>query len=186
MNKNDASLGIDIFLHILILFSFLTIFFFAYISKLEKQNLDATVNNSVIDKTDGILSQIDTWQKKLEPQVKINIDWEKLNNISKNLVETSKEETPEIKKNNSLLFRNSIIAIVVLFILFIGITITLKYVFHYNINLKHILIMNIVVFSITGLIEFLFFNFVASKYVPVVPTDISGQVINTIKTKIVS
>ncbi len=185
MNKNDASLGIDIFLHVLILFSFLTIFFFAYISKLEKQNLDDTVNNLVIDKTNNVLSQIDIWQKKLEPQVKINIDWVQLNNISQKMIETSKNETPEIKKNNQQLFRNSIIAIIVLFILFIGITVVLKYVFHFKIDLKHILIMNLVVFSITGLIEFLFFNFVASKYVPVVPTDISGEVINTIKTKII-
>ena len=44
--------------------------------------------------------------------------------------------------------------------------------------------MNLIVFSITGLVEYLFFQYMASKYVPVNPTDIPGEVIQKIKTKI--
>ena len=68
--------------------------------------------------------------------------------------------------------------------LFTSVVIILKFIFKYDIDLKHILIMNIIIFSITGLMEFLFFQFIASKYVPVNPTDVSEEVIQQIKLKI--
>ena len=53
-----------------------------------------------------------------------------------------------------------------------------------NINISHILIMNLIIFSITGIIEFLFFNFVASKYIPVTPDTISNTALERLKYNI--
>ena len=187
MNIKKINLGVDIFLHILILFTFLTLFFFFYISVLEKQNLDNTTNNLITQNTENVLDQMNEWQNKLNtlnPNLNVNIDWNKLNTLSDNMINDYYKETPEIKDNNDKLFKGSIIAIICLFMLFTSVVIILKFIFKYDIDLKHILIMNIIIFSITGLMEFLFFQFIASKYVPVNPTDVSEEVIQQIKLKI--
>jgi len=41
--------------------------------------------------------------------------------------------------------------------------------------------MNIIIFSITGLIEYFFFMNVASKYVPVMPNEITDTMLERIK-----
>ena len=177
MNIKKINLGVDIFLHILILFTFLTLFFFFYISVLEKQNLDNTTNNLITQNTENVLDQMNEWQNKLNtlnPNLNVNIDWNKLNTLSDNMINDYYDK----------LFKGSIIAIICLFMLFTSVVIILKFIFKYDIDLKHILIMNIIIFSITGLMEFLFFQFIASKYVPVNPTDVSEEVIQQIKLKI--
>lgn len=189
MNKNKLNLSIDIILHVLILFTFLTIFFFAYISKLEKQNLDSLTNDLVQNKTSKVLDELNDFQKKADalsdkiPLGKkvVNIDWNKLNNVTDNMMAKSKEASPEIKKNNDNLFRESMIIIGVLFFLFIGSIIVFKFILKYDIDLKHIFLMNLIVFSIAGGVEFLFFNFIASKYIPVTPDVTTNEVIDVIK-----
>jgi len=186
-NDYKINFSLDIALHVLILFTFLTIFFFAYISKLEKENLNSITNDVVVNKTNSILQSIDDWQTKLNTwndKFNIDIDWKVLDEIGDTLVKNSKNESPEIKKNNDNLFKYSIISIIVAFILFIGITIFLKYYMKYDIHIKHILIMNLVIFSITGGIEYLFFANVASKYVPVTPDFTTNTMLDRIKYNI--
>lgn len=186
-NDYKINFSLDIALHVLILFTFLTIFFFAYISKLEKENLNNITNDVVVNKTSSLLDGIDGWQTKLNnwnDKFDINIDWKVLDGIGDTLVQNSKDESPEIKKNNDNLFKYSIIAIIIAFVLFIGITIFLKYYMKYDIHIKHILIMNLIIFSITGGIEYLFFKNVASKYVPVTPDFTTNTVLDRIKYNI--
>jgi hypothetical protein len=189
MNSKDynVNFSLDIALHVLILFTFLTIFFFAYISKLEKQNLDNVTNNVIIEKSDSILNAADDWQNNLNNWNKnfnIKIDWKTVDCIANRLIEESNGESPKIKENNDNLFKGSIIAICVAFFLFIGLVLFLKYYMKYDIHVKHILIMNLIIFSLTGLIEFLFFQNVASKYIPVTPDFTSNTVLERIKTNI--
>lgn len=182
-----VNFSLDIGLHVLILFTFLTIFFFAYISKLEKQNLDNVTNNVIIEKSDSILNSIDDWQNNLNNWNKnfdIEINWKTIDCIADKLIEDSKDVSPKIKQNNDDLFKGSIIAICTAFFLFIGLTLFLKYYMKYDIHVKHILIMNFVIFSLTGLIEFLFFQDVASKYIPVTPDFTTNTVLERIKTNI--
>ena len=60
----NINFSLDIALHVLILFTFLTIFFFEYVSKLEKQTLDDTISNSVADNTDTLLTDINQLSQK--------------------------------------------------------------------------------------------------------------------------
>jgi hypothetical protein len=155
----NINFSLDIALHVLILFTFLTIFFFAYVSKLEKQTLDSTVTGAISENTDNFLNDFDGITKKYN----VNVDWNTVNNIADNLIKNSQGEVPEIKSNNQKLFTGSIIAISVAFVLFISTVIFLKYYLRYDIHIGHILLMNVIIFSITGLIEYLFFTNVASK-----------------------
>ena len=54
----------------------------------------------------------------------------------------------------------------------------------YDIHIGHILLINFIIFSITGLIEYFFFTKVASKYVPVMPNEISDTMLERIKHNI--
>ena len=62
-----------------------------------------------------------------------------------------------------------------LFILLVGMIIIYKYL-GYNLHLREIFIENIVIFAFVGLIEYLFFTQIASKYIPVTP-DVAGTTI---------
>ena len=174
---HNLNFSLDVALHVLILFTFLTIFFFAYVSKLEKQSLDNTITNSVSDNTNTLLNDI----KQLSQKYNIKINWNTINEIADKLVKNSQGEVPEIKDNNEQLYKGSMIVIIVGYLLFIGIIIFLKYYMGYDIHIGHILLMNIIIFSITGLIEYFFFMNVASKYVPVMPNEISDAMLERIK-----
>ena len=174
---HNLNFSLDVALHVLILFTFLTIFFFAYVSKLEKQSLDNTITNSVSDNTNTLLNDI----KQLSQKYNIKINWNTINEIADKLVKNSQGEVPEIKENNEQLYKGSMIVIIVGYLLFIGIIIFLKYYMGYDIHIGHILLMNIIIFSITGLIEYFFFMNVASKYVPVMPNEISDAMLERIK-----
>ena len=176
----NINFSLDIALHVLILFTFLTIFFFAYVSKLEKQTLDDTISNSVTDNTNTLLTDIN----QLSQKYNIKINWDVINKIAATLIKNSQGEVPQIRENNDRLYKGSMIAIIVGFILFISTTIFLKYYMKYDVHIEHILLMNLIIFSITGLIEYFFFTKVASKYVPVMPNEISDTMLERIKRNI--
>lgn len=188
MNDNYFNLGVDIFLHVLILFTFLTIFFFAYISNLEKQNLDKVTEDLINGNVDKTLNLVDDWQKKINEKViptnSLGISWKDVDNVADDLVTNYNKENTEIKNNNDALYRGSIITISVLFLLFIIVVILLKFVYKYDIGLKHIIIMNFIVFLLVGIVEFIFFNFVASQYIPVTPDEITNTLVDNIKNKV--
>jgi hypothetical protein len=172
-----TNFSLDIALHVLILFTFLAIFFFAYVSKLEKQSLDNTISDVINNKTNTFLTEFDQISKKYD----INVNWNIINNMGDNLIKNSQGEVPEIKKNNDNLFKGSIITIITGFILFTIIVIFLKYYMKYDVHIGHILLINIIIFSLTGVIEYLFFMNVASKYIPVTPDVISDTILERIK-----
>jgi hypothetical protein len=185
-SEYNINFGLDIALHVLILFTFLTVFFFAYISKLEKQNLNNVTDGLIDEKTNDLLNTVDQWQNKLNTwntNFDIKIDWNTVDNIADNLIEKSKDQTPKIKENNDKLFKESMIIISSLFILFIGIVVFLM-LLGYNIHLKHIIIVNVIIFSLTGLVEYLFFTNVASKYIPVNPNFTTNTILDRLKKNI--
>jgi len=176
----NINFSLDIVLHVLILFTFLTVFFFAYVSKLEKQSLDNTVTDTINNNTTNFLNSFDEISNKYN----VKVDWNTVNNIADNLIKNSQGEVPEIKQNNDRLFKGSMIGIIIGFILFIGSVIFLKYFLNYDIHIWHIILMNVIIFSITGLIEYLFFMNVASKYIPVTPDVISNTMLERVKKNI--
>ena len=180
-NKHyNINFSLDIVLHVLILFTFLTVFFFAYVSKLEKQSLDNTVSDTITGNTNNFLNNFDEISNKYN----VKFNWNVVNDIADNLVKNSQGEVPEIKENNDRLFKDSIIAIGIVFILFITSIIVLKYFLNYDIHIGHIILMNVIIFSITGIIEYLFFMNVASKYIPVTPDIISNTMLERVKQNI--
>ncbi len=180
IKESTIELNLDIAIHVLILFTFLTIFFFTYISKLEKNNLDNLTSDIINKNTKNILDNVNVYSKNY----RYKVDWKGINDKANSLLSLKDKTQEDINNNNNLLLRNSIIIIVVLCFVITAIILYLKYILKININITHILIMNLIIFSLTGLIEFLFFTFVASKYVPVTPDKISNTVLDRIKYNI--
>lgn len=173
-------MSVDIALHVFILFTFLTIFFFLYISKLEKQSVDDITNTVINNQTGNFLDEIDKWDKKLS----IGVKWQNLDKIALDMKTEYGKTVPSIQNNNNNLLKISIITIIVIFILLILYILFIKYFTSYDLKLKHIIITNIIIFSITGLTEYLFFSEVAIKYSPVTPDFTSKTVLERIKYNI--
>ena len=54
----------------------------------------------------------------------------------------------------------------------------------HNIEVKHILLENIIIFSFIGFIEYMFFANIAAKYIPVTPDILTTTALDRIKTKL--
>jgi hypothetical protein len=182
MNDNDESANyiINITLHILILFTFLTLFFFLYISKIEKENINSVTNSLIKSQTDQSLTNL---EKKLK-EYNQELPKDKLANLANKMNIDSTKDIPEIKNNNKNLIIKGSVMCGILLLIFIGLIIYYKYYKKYDIDLKHILIENIIIFSFTGIIEFLFFTQIASKFIPVTPDIATSSTLDQISTNI--
>lgn len=164
---------INLVLHALILFTFLSIFYFFYITPLVKQTfkneLSNIVDNSLSD-TIKNLKQNATFSVFLK-----NIP---LDNISANY---SKEDNAVTAINNGV--QNVVITInVLIWISYIVIVILLKK--RHNTPILYIILENICVFILIGIIEYLFFSYIASKYIPVEPSFMINYFIQSLLNKL--
>ena len=173
-NHQTTSLIINIIIHTLILFIFLSAFFFSYISKKEKDVLDNKVDLLCL-RIPSILNIIKQRDNKF-------IDWKV---VRQKAVEEIKIDDLDINKyiedNNTRLKYISLSIILSLFILVICIYYYNKFILDKNIDISYIIKENFVIFIFIGLIEFLFFKNVASKYSPIFPLEISNTVLERLK-----
>jgi len=172
---------INLGLHMLILFSFLTIFFFLYIAVKETQTIKESINSIIEEQTSSTLLYIDNWDKKLSTDKKGNINWEKIKKASIDLQTKSQNKIPSIVNNNKKLIRNSIIIIITFFLVLLFITLYFTLYKKYDIHLRSIFTENIIIFFFVAIIEFLFFAFIISKYIPIQPDFVATSLIDRIK-----
>jgi len=177
--SEQANYRINISLHVLILFTFLTVLFFTYISKLEQESISDALNSAINDQIGGVLSKMN------ESLISKYIDWDIVDQLAKNLKEEAKGESEEVKSNHHRLLIIGISIITGLAVVFSSL-----YVYYYmkgtKIDIKKILIENAIVFSCVGVIEFLFFTKIASKYVPVTPDMLSDTILERVKYRLLA
>jgi hypothetical protein len=177
---SSASYNINITLHVLILFTFLTIFFFTFLSQVEVKNVNNVMSQLVDGQTKNTLDLIKSNSDKI-PELSISKD--NLSNVANNMEKSSKVPIKSISDNNKKLKKISIIMISCIFLLLVGMIIYYKVYKKYDIGFSHILIENLIIFSFAGIIEYLFFTNVAVKYVPVTPDVASSSILDGIKDK---
>ena len=173
-----ANIMLDIGIEVFILFSFLTVFFFAYGRKIEQSELNDNLKSLIASNTDNIMDQINYWDNELAPGT---VDWKALNNVGKELVKTSTESEPSITNNNKKVFRNSVIGIIILFVILIVMSVILTVKHKHKINWKKLLLENLIVFILVGALEFFFFTTVATKYIPTSPEFVSNTILERMK-----
>lgn len=182
MDNNDI---LNILFHVLILFTFLTIFFFTYIAATEKNTTQDAIDNIINNQSKSILSKIDNLDKKIGEK----INWNKIKEISENVINSNvdydkTEDGENIKDNNNNIFWTSIYIIIALIVIIIGYISWNLYYKNTNLNIGKILKDNFVIFLFVGTIEFLFFVYIVSKYIPTTPDIIGITAIEKIKENI--
>jgi len=168
---------IDIFIHIIILLSILLTFFIFVISKLEKNELTKQIKNQIDVNMPKLYKNIKGFKQALQP----------LNNENPSIFQTmetfyDEPDTPTEYWNNTSII-GTIIILIALICGFIAIWFILKYSCNKCIPLGKIIVENIVLFGFIGVIEILFFKFIASQYVAVEPSYFVDQTLNSLKKK---
>lgn len=154
------NLFFSVYLHIFLLFCFLTVFFWVVISKTEAQ----TINKEIVS---GV-------NKNLQ---NVHISNQIFTESAANYVQKYYEgENSVVKRNNNELFTFNIAFIVLLLIGFLT-GIFVRYAFcGKGINWTEVILENLIVLILVGGIEYYFFMNIASKYVPVLPSYLPNVV----------
>lgn len=179
-HSSKTSLTINIIIHALILFIFLSLFFFNYISKKEQEALN--------NKVDLLSSKVPDILNVIKNRDKNNfIDWKLVKQKAQEEIQKDDLSINEyIEDNNTNLKYISISIIVSLFLLFLCIYFYTNYILDKRIDISYIIKENICIFIFIGLIEFLFFRNIVSKYSPIFPVEISNTILERIKNNIMN
>jgi len=185
MTDSNANSIINIGLHMIILFTFLVVFFFEYISNVSKKTIDDSINDLIKDNTNDLLKKLDEISDDIhdDTETGTNLDWSQIKDIATTLETEYDEELPDITSHNKKLYNTAIICIVLFTVLLFGFGI---YMSHkgFKINWKFILIENFIIFIMIGIIEYLFFVNIAFKYIPVDPSNITNSLLDSLKKNI--
>ena len=184
MNMNDTceesserlNLALNVAIHVFILFCILSIFFMFYVSNLSRQalnnELDTNIKN-MIDAKVAVLSEEQRYAIRRELQ---HLPLNKIISIYEN-------PSAPVTINNKMLFRIITIINVAMFLMILLSIFLIKKVAGICPPIRHILFENFVVFSLVGIIEVIFFKFVASQFIPVKPSVLVNSTISSLQSK---
>ena len=154
----------SVYLHVFLLFCFLTIFFWTVISKTEAKTLNQEIVSGV---TEG-LKNIHISNQIFTPSTQKYLD------------RYYEGQDSTVTRNNRNLLQFNIAFIVILLIGFFA-SIFVRYIFcGRSINWLEVIGENLIILLLVGGIEYYFFMNIASKYVPVMPSYLPNVVKNKI------
>ena len=179
LTSKRANHILNLGLHALILFVFLSTFFFLYISKAEEHEVNKQTSRLVSKNTGTLLGVLDKWDKKLSGKGTIN--WTKVKATGERLMTEKDPKLESISKHNKMLKRTSIGIGIGIFAALVIASLIFKFGMKLNIHFGEIALENVIIFSIVGIIEYLFFRHIASQYVPVTPDVASSTIIARVK-----
>lgn len=185
-NNENVNITINVFIHVAILFSFLTIIFWSYIKNIEKANvqqqLSQITENSTIDILNKFMAFKDTWNENHSEKIIITTEmWDKIVSWCNQEIQKSSQTNEYILKHNNDIFKTVTIIMIILWVITIFLIITAKFIFKKKFPLTWIISQNICIFIIIGLLEFWFFTKIISKYIPTSSSDISITVLDEFK-----
>lgn len=177
---NDE-LVIDVFIHIAILFTFLYFFFFNIISKTGEQVLEKNIKDICNYNLKPIIKKVDDFDKEHGNL----IDWNKVesyleyikNNPDLNIDKRNEESNNYYKRLGLIIAGSLIVLSIIMYLYFV-------YYKGSSINIIQILKENALLFTLIGLIEFIFFKVTGSNYIPAYPTMIGKIVLDRTKENI--
>jgi hypothetical protein len=172
--------GMNIGLHIFILFTFLTIFFFAFVSKLASDSIQNALDDIIDQQVEKILTEADKLGKRFDT----NIDWNGVNAFAKKLEADSQGDLPSIIAHNARLKIIGLGMIIGIAGILMIAYMYFRWVRKYDISLKHMIMENIIIFVFVGIVEYLFFTKIAAKYIPVTPEFVSTSILDRIKARL--
>ncbi len=178
-DNKKVSYIINIVLHAVILFAFLTIFFFKYVSKKEEESIKAGLDEFIDNETVPILEKLSEMSDKFN--VPLFEEWDIIKDVGDRLMKTP--DNQKIKDNNSRLKQISITVIIISILVLIGVVIYYTIVINkvdYS-ELKDIVLTTVVATVLMGILEYLFFVHIGSKYIHVNTSTMINAIIDRIK-----
>lgn len=168
--------AINILLHVIILFTFLSLFFFLYISKVEQELLRGEINTIVHD---ALLSQLEAVKNPMfqEGAAQLVPVLQKLQALYRN-------PDPFTTERNILVKFSSLYIFLILASILLTVVLTIKYGCGHNIKLWKVILENIVIFMLVAASEYTFFIKIAIKYVPTKPSLIIDSIIDEVKNSL--
>jgi hypothetical protein len=183
--KASDLLVIDVFVHIIILLTVIFIFYFVMIAPLESEELTNQISNQINNNMDTLYKEINNL-KGMNGEFKKIV--KQLNKPGKNnsstldiMSEYYSKPDNNTKNWNLIPFFGTIIVLIALLCGFFAIWGTLTVSCNKCIPVGRIIIENIILFGLIGVIEAVFFTFIAKKYVPVKPSYFVNETINSLK-----
>ena len=189
LSEQQANYIIDVNLHVIILFSFLSIFFFKYISVLTSDEIDRTtaslIKKNVSKSFDNALEEINNLLQAggSEPITPTENDWQQIIDVGEKISADATGKDPEVDKINKELVQRSIIIIIIL-VVFLIIMILYSYLNKIPIHFGMITINNIILFMFIAIIEYGFFTYIAKNYRASAPDDMTNTFYNELQVKI--
>jgi hypothetical protein len=185
--KNTDLLVVDIFVHVIILLGILLSFFVLVISKLETKELTGQITNQIGTNLPKLYNDINNSSPDNAFQTLIK----SLNKGGDKSILSVMEryyDKPDAatESENSIPILGALIVLLSLTGGLFAVWAVLKYSCNKCIPLGRIIFENIVLFGCIGIIEILFFNFIASKYVPTLPSYFVNETLESMKRKFTS
>jgi len=147
---------VNLYLHMVILLTFLSIFFFGYISKQSRNGFNSEINKNVTNAINTIdLSKTKEAISKLDGVIR-----------KKDILKLYEDQDKQVETSNKSLLNMVLIIVLMLWIGFI--------VFYFanrnnEIDFKHIIKENMLTLVMIAIIEFTFFKCIAWHFIPVEP-----------------
>lgn len=176
--SEEMKFVLNVFVHSLIIFTFLTLFFMLYVRKLMKGAFENEIGSLIKDNLGGTVDLMDeASKKKLGMLLKyINVD---------KFIEMYKKPSDYVEEYNKWIERGAIGIVIFSVILLTVIVVILYYNCGKCVPLWEIFKENLIIFVFVGIVEYLFFTNIALKFIPAPPSLLTKTVIDKIKTTIV-
>ena len=172
--KSFVNFTANISIHVLFLFSILSILFIKIISTLESDTINDELKNVIADSIDDNYNKLNQNQKLLINEGIKYVDF-------KNIIKLYDSEDVSRRLNNEGVYNSIYVAIASLIVILFIILLVSKKLCN-NVPLKYILIENIIIFAGVGVVEYLFFKYIILKYIPVKPSFIIDYMIKKIQS----
>ena len=173
--KNATYAGINITIHIIILFSFLSLFFFLYVSKVEEQAFRTEIGTLIDKNMTAILNENKAYTLST---IKSSLPYLKIIQP-----QTDGMEKASMKQNMLIKFSAGF-TVLMLIAISVSIILTLSFDCNKQVPLKKILLENTVTFIFVAILEYIFFTKIAMNYVPAPPTLMLKTILNTFKSSL--
>lgn len=174
---NQFDTHLNFVFHALILFTFLSLFYFMYIVKLTKDIFKSEINH-IIEK--ALASEIEELKK--DKNIVDLLSALPLEDIKKEYI----NENKTVSASNGGI-SNVVTTVNIMFWIFLIIIIVLlknKCDNGCDINMSHIILENTIIFILIGSVEFIFFKYIASKYIPVPPSFMTTYFLQNVQKKL--
>ena len=173
-NKSFVNFTANISIHVLFLFTILSILFIKIISKLSADSINGELISIISDSIDDNYNKLN-----IDKKILLNEGFKFVN--FKNIVNLYNDEDMARELNNKGIFNSIYIAIIFLIIIIFIILMVSKKLC-YNIPIKQILITNIIIFIGVSIIEYMFFKHIILKYIPVKPSFMMDYMVKKIQS----